>query len=161
MTASFVNGFFYAGFYGMRKSGIESWKIKSFDGGYLRDRSWSKVIQKITYLSNKIQNGKTWYSEEQVISMLDFLIDNICVSFGGALFQQVVGIPMDTNCAPLLVASFVNGFFYAGFYGMRKSGIESWKIKSFDGGYLRDRSWSKVIQKIFRVFQNQHVSLDT
>jgi hypothetical protein len=26
--------------------------------------------------------------------MLDFLIDNICVSFGGALFQQVVGIPM-------------------------------------------------------------------
>jgi hypothetical protein len=38
-----------------------------------------------------------------VISMLDFLIDNICVSFGGALFQRVVGIPMDTNCAPLLV----------------------------------------------------------
>jgi hypothetical protein len=30
-------------------------------------------------------------------------IDNICVSFGGALFQRIVGIPMDTNCAPLLV----------------------------------------------------------
>jgi hypothetical protein len=24
------------------------------------------------------------------------------VSFGGTLFQQVVGIPMGTNCAPLL-----------------------------------------------------------
>ena len=34
--------------------------------------------------------------------MLEFLIDNICVSFGGTLFQQVVGIPMGTNCAPLL-----------------------------------------------------------
>jgi hypothetical protein len=34
--------------------------------------------------------------------MLEFLIDNIFVSFGGALFQQVVGIPMSTNCAPLL-----------------------------------------------------------
>jgi hypothetical protein len=35
--------------------------------------------------------------------MLDFLIDSIFVSFEGALFQQVVGIPIDTNCAPLLV----------------------------------------------------------
>jgi hypothetical protein len=35
--------------------------------------------------------------------MLDFLIDSIFVSFEGELFQQVVGITMDTNCAPLLV----------------------------------------------------------
>ena len=55
-----------------------------------------------TYFSNKIHKGKTCYSEEQVISMLEFLIDNIFVSFGGTLFQQVVGIPMGTNCAPLL-----------------------------------------------------------
>ena len=31
-----------------------------------------------TYFSNKIQKGKTCYSEEQVISMLEFLID-ICL----------------------------------------------------------------------------------
>jgi hypothetical protein len=31
----------------------------------------------------KIQKGKTCYSEEQVISMLEFLIDNIFISFGG------------------------------------------------------------------------------
>ena len=37
-----------------------------------------------------------------MISMLEFLIDNIFVSFGRILFQQVVGIPMGTNCAPLL-----------------------------------------------------------
>ena len=55
-----------------------------------------------TYFSNKIQKGKTCYSEEQVISMLEFLIDNICVAFAGTLFQQVVSIPMGTNCAPLL-----------------------------------------------------------
>jgi hypothetical protein len=30
--------------------------------------------------------------------MLEFLIDNIFVSFGGALFQQVVSIPMGKNC---------------------------------------------------------------
>jgi hypothetical protein len=44
------------------------------------------------YFSNKIQKGKTCYSEEQVISMLEFLIDNIFVSFGGILFQQYVNI---------------------------------------------------------------------
>ena len=59
-----------------------------------------------TYFSNKIQKGKTCYSEEQVISMLEFLIDYIFVSFGGTLFQQVVGIPMGTNCAPLLADLF-------------------------------------------------------
>jgi hypothetical protein len=31
--------------------------------------------------------------------MLQFLLDNICVSFGGTLLQQVVSIPMGTNCA--------------------------------------------------------------
>jgi hypothetical protein len=47
-----------------------------------------------TYFSNKIQKGKTCYSEEQVFSMLEFLIDNKFVSFGGTLLQQVFGIPM-------------------------------------------------------------------
>ena len=42
-----------------------------------------------------------------MISMLEFLIDNIFVSFAGALFQQVVGIPMGTNCAPLLSNLFL------------------------------------------------------
>ena len=34
--------------------------------------------------------------------MIDFLIDNIFVECGGVIFQQVIGIPMGTNCAPLL-----------------------------------------------------------
>ena len=31
------------------------------------------------------------------------------------------------------------------------------KNQKFDGGYLRERSWFQIIQKIFRVFQNPHV----
>ena len=34
--------------------------------------------------------------------MLEFLVDNIFVVFGGKVFQQIVGIPMGTICAPLL-----------------------------------------------------------
>ena len=64
-----------------------------------------------TYFSNKIQKGKKkCYSEEKVISMLEFLIDNIFVSFGRTLFQQVVDIPMCTNCAPLLADLFVYSY---------------------------------------------------
>ena len=55
-----------------------------------------------TYFSNKIQEGKTCYSEEQLISIPEFFIHNICFSFGGILFQQVVGIPMGTNFVSLL-----------------------------------------------------------
>ena len=32
---------------------------------------------------------------------LKYLIDNIFVEFGGRIFQQTIGIPMGTNCAPL------------------------------------------------------------
>jgi hypothetical protein len=63
-----------------------------------------------TDFSNKIQKGKTCYSEEQVISMLEFIIDKIFVSFGGTLFQQVVGIPMGTNCVPLLADLFLYSY---------------------------------------------------
>jgi hypothetical protein len=36
--------------------------------------------------------------------------DNIFVSSGGILFQQVVGIPMGTNCAPLLADLFLYSY---------------------------------------------------
>jgi hypothetical protein len=45
-----------------------------------------------------------------VISMLEFLIDSIFVSFRGTLFQQVVGISMGTNCAPLLTDLFLYSY---------------------------------------------------
>ena len=47
--------------------------------------------------------------------MIEFLVDNIYVRFGGQLFRQMVGIPMGTNCAPLLADlfpySYENEFF--------------------------------------------------
>ena len=39
--------------------------------------------------------------------MLTFLIDNIFVEYGGQVFQQSIGIPMGTNCAPLLADLFL------------------------------------------------------
>ena len=59
------------------------------------------------YFFNSEQKGKKCYTEERVIGMLEFLIDNMFVEFRGRLFQQMVRIPMGTNCAPLLVDLFL------------------------------------------------------
>ena len=37
-------------------------------------------------------------------------MDNIYVRFGGQLFRQMVGIPMGTNCAPLLADLFLYSY---------------------------------------------------
>ena len=50
------------------------------------------------------------YTEDDIINMLEFLVDNIFVVFGGKVFQQIVGIPMGTNCAPLLADMFLYSY---------------------------------------------------
>ena len=37
-----------------------------------------------------------------------FLMENIYVQFDGMVYQQIVGIPMGTNCAPLIADLFLN-----------------------------------------------------
>ena len=39
--------------------------------------------------------------------MLEYLIDNNFVEFGGRIFQQTIGIPIGTNCALLLADLFL------------------------------------------------------
>ena len=36
-----------------------------------------------------------------------FLLDNIYIRFGTKLYRQIVGIPMGTNCAPLVADLFL------------------------------------------------------
>jgi hypothetical protein len=56
----------------------------------------------------KYQSDSTkTFSETDIIRILDFLIDNIFVMFGGHVFQRTVGIPMDTNCDPFLAGLFL------------------------------------------------------
>ena len=42
--------------------------------------------------------------------MVEFLIDNIYVEFGGHVYQQTVGIPMGTSCAPLVADLFLYSY---------------------------------------------------
>ena len=36
-----------------------------------------------------------------------YLLDNIFIRFGTKLYRQIVGIPMGTNCAPLIADLFL------------------------------------------------------
>lgn len=60
-----------------------------------------------SYFVKNTSNSKKKYTEEEIIKMINFLVDNIYVEFGGKIFQQTIGIPMGTNCAPLLADLFL------------------------------------------------------
>ena len=55
-----------------------------------------------TYFVNEHSHSKNMYTEDDINKMIGLLVDNIFVGFVGKVFQQTVGIPMGTNCAPLL-----------------------------------------------------------
>ena len=50
---------------------------------------------------------KRYIKTQLVINMLEFIIDNIFVEFGGHIFQQIIDIPMGINGAVLLVDLFL------------------------------------------------------
>ena len=63
-----------------------------------------------TYFVKEHSDSKSKYSEDDIVKMLEFLVDNIFVVFAGKVFQQTVGIPMGTNCAPLLADIFLYSY---------------------------------------------------
>ena len=57
------------------------------------------------FTSEKPKTYHAW-SSQNVCDALTFLLDNIFIRFGTKLYRQVVGIPMGTNCAPLVADLF-------------------------------------------------------
>ena len=67
--------------------------------------TFARKGQTLFYKNNHSDSTKM-FSETDIINMLEFLIDSIIVIFVGRVFQQTVGIPMGTNCEPLLADVF-------------------------------------------------------
>ena len=72
---------------------------------------WRSLIRQTTPLEirSKIRSSQVW-SCQNVCDALSFLLDNIYIRFGTKLYIQIVGIPMGTNCAPLVADLFL--FYY-------------------------------------------------
>ena len=82
-----------------------------------------KVTRAQGYFTHDINgSGNNMYTADNICKMIEFLIDNIFVQFGGRLFHQVTGIPVRTNCAPLLADLFLCSYKNEFLDNMMKSG---------------------------------------
>ena len=63
-------------------------------------------IERAFFTNSEVKHYKMWTCPD-VCRALDFLLDNIFVRYGDALYRQVIGIPMGTNCAPLVADLFL------------------------------------------------------
>ena len=86
-----------------------------------------------TYFVKEYSDSKNMYSEDDIIKMLEFVVDNIFVVFAGKIFQQTVGIPMGLCC----------GFLDLNFSRIHLAQIifEFWVVY---GQYITDVSVSEI-----------------
>ena len=57
-------------------------------------------------LRKNLKKYHAW-SCQNVCDALTFLLENVFIPFGTKLYRQLVGIPMGTNCAPLVADIFL------------------------------------------------------
>ena len=62
---------------------------------------------KAGFFSNKTYDSNKCWTCTEFSEAFTFFMENIYVQFGGMVYQQIVGIPMGTNCAPLIADLFL------------------------------------------------------
>ena len=85
-----------------------------FELKHLTERAhfiWLVMIKMPFFTSEQPKPYKLW-SCQKMCDALHYLLDNIFIRFGSKLYRQIVGIPMGTNCAPLVADLFL--FCYEG-----------------------------------------------
>ena len=67
---------------------------------------WHVMTERLFFTSSD-QSRYTLWSCQNVCDALSYLLDNIYIKFGTKLYRQIVGIPVGTNCAPLVADLFL------------------------------------------------------
>ena len=62
------------------------------------------------YFVNFHSDSTKKFSQTEIISMLEFFIEHTFAMLSGRVFQQTVGIPVSTNCTPLLPDLFLYSY---------------------------------------------------
>jgi hypothetical protein len=94
-------------------------------------------------------------SETDIIKMLDIPIESIFVMLGGFFFQQTIGIPMGTNCAPSLAYLFIYSYDAELIHGLLKKNDEL--ARSFNNNlrYIGDivpQNYSRFGDFVYRIY---------
>ena len=61
---------------------------------------------KTAFFTNQILDNYIIWTGLDFCAALTFLLDNLFVEFNGKIFKQIIGVPMGTNCAPLIADLF-------------------------------------------------------
>ena len=102
----------------LSKSKISNFVHKTFrkKDGSVRYTHINVKSSKRYLTHDRNDSGDNLYTADNIYKMIEFLINNIFVHFGGCLFRHVIEIPMGKNCAPLLadlfLYSYKNGFLH-------------------------------------------------
>ena len=76
-----------------------------------------------TFFTNEETSAGKKYDEILICQMTDFLIDNIYIKIGNYLYRKCIGIPMGTNCAPLLANLLLYSYEVEFLRSMKKSKV--------------------------------------
>ena len=63
--------------------------------------------EECAFFTSNVYNNRNLWSCQKVCDALVYLLDNIFIRFGTKLYRQTIGIPMGTNCAPLVADLFL------------------------------------------------------
>ena len=63
--------------------------------------------EECAFFTSDVYNNHNLWSCQKVCDALVYLLDNIFIRFGTKLNRQTIGIPMGTNCAPIVADFFL------------------------------------------------------
>jgi hypothetical protein len=107
---------------------------------------WTKQLPK------KKSDGDYYISCETLISHINMLIDNIYVTFGDKVFQQIIGIPMGTDCAPLLANIYLHMYEFEFMMKLQKDDIKLAHKFCYTMRYINDLV--TINNKIFEKYKD-------
>ena len=114
-----------------------SWVIK--EAFKSSKKSYLSIYNSEARWANKPRKSTLAFDCKDVINLLTWLINNIYVTFGDKCFQQVIGIPMGTDCAPFMANLFLFAYEFQWIDNQRKK--KNFEVlKCFKGGcrYIDD-----------------------
>ena len=88
-------------------------KIDLINRTFIRENTqYLACNEECVFFTSDVYNIHNLWSCQKVCDALVYLLDNIFIRFGTKLYRQTIGIPMETNCAPLVADLFLIFFFF-------------------------------------------------
>ena len=82
--------------------------IDLFNRTFIRENTqYLACNEECAFFTSDVYNNHNLWSCQKVCDALVYLLDTIFIRFGTKLYRQTIGIPMGTNCAPLVADLFL------------------------------------------------------